>query len=106
MVGEAGGIGLTPCAARSCAAGTAAGEVLLYTLSSRECLLELSCASKVLTESVAVNRIVWGPEGDCFGAHIQPLPRDHMGEDVCILAPLNQIPVNGTRCRLSGHAGV
>ena len=50
------------------AAGTVSGDVLLYTLSSRECLLELSCASELLTESVAVNRIVWGPEGNCFGA--------------------------------------
>lgn len=49
------------------AAGTATGDVLLWTLPSQECLLEMSCASPLLTESVAVNRIVWGPEGNCFG---------------------------------------
>ena len=60
-------MGLTGCAGAR-AAGTVSGDVVLYTLSGRECLLELSCASELLTESVAVNRIVWGPEGICFGA--------------------------------------
>ena len=27
----------------------------------------MRCTSKLITGTVAVNRIVWGPEGNCFG---------------------------------------
>ena len=50
-----------------CAAGTATGDVLLWTLSAPECLLKMRCSSKLFTGTVAVNRIVWSPEGNCFG---------------------------------------
>ena len=53
------------------AAGTVTGQALLWSLPNRDCLLELRCDSKIL-RSTPINRIVWSPEGNWFGASCQP----------------------------------
>ena len=48
-------------------AGLVTGQALLWSLPNRDCLLELRCDSKILRPT-PINRIVWSPEGNWFGA--------------------------------------